>query len=89
MPDNRYPNMSYCMFENTLLAMGQLLDHMNYALDKGPNEVKEFLDDMSKEELTSFRELFNMCREYIKLAEDIESSETDEMYYEEEQKEYD
>lgn len=72
MADSRYPNMSYCMFENTIAAMGQLLEHMREALDGGAPEVHDFITSMSREEKRAFNEMFETCREYMDLAEELE-----------------
>lgn len=58
-----YPNMSYCMFQNTRTAMQQLL----YAMEE---EGGELLADMSRDERRAFDELFGMCQAYTEMAED-------------------
>lgn len=60
-----YPNMSYCMCENTLLALQQVLSAMR---DEGP----QFLIDMNKQELRAFKELFNACEDFLNASEDLE-----------------
>ena len=60
-----YPNMSYCMRENTLLALQQVLSAMR---DEGP----QFLIDMNKQELRAFKELFNACEDFLNATEDLE-----------------
>jgi len=62
---SRYPNMSYCMCENTLLAMQQVLSAME---DNGP----DFLKNLSRQERRSFQELFNACEAFIRAAEESE-----------------
>lgn len=62
---SNYPNMSYCMCENTLLAMKQIVDAMN---DEGPM----FLHDMNREERRAFQALFNMCEDFMSLSEELE-----------------
>lgn len=65
-----YPNMSYCMFQNTLLGMRQLLDAMS-------EDGAELLADMSSEERRAFEELFHACEAYTMQAEELlESEET-------------
>ena len=59
-----YPNMSYCMCSNTLLAMNQIVNEMN---EQGP----QFLNDMGREEKRAFQELFNMCEDFMSLSEEI------------------
>ena len=60
-----YPNMSYCMCENTLLAMNQIVTAMN---EDGP----QFLTEMSREERRAFQSLFNMCEDFMQLSEELQ-----------------
>ena len=60
-----YPNMSYCMCENTLLALRQVLNAME---DQGT----EFTEDMSREERRAFEELFHACEAFMRQAEELE-----------------
>lgn len=64
----RHPNMSYCMFQNTLLAMRQLLN----AMEEGGSEL---FADMSSEERRAFDELFNACEAYQSTAEQMVAEE--------------
>jgi len=69
-----YPNMSYCMCSNTLLAMNQIVNEMN---EQGP----QFLNDMGREEKRAFQALFNMCEDFMSLSEEItEQSENEDEY---------
>ena len=54
----RGPNMSYCAFENTTLAMEQLIDMMEAARDEG---VAKFINGMSRYEADAFRNMYEMC----------------------------
>lgn len=69
-----YPNMSYCMFENTMHAMNQLLGAME-------DEGGALLADMSSEERRAFAQLFNQCESYVEMAqamqEEFEEMEKD------------
>jgi hypothetical protein len=69
MANSRYPNMSYCMMENTQLALDQVLDHMREALDEGPEAVRDFMLDLSQTENRAFRELFQACEQFMQLGE--------------------
>lgn len=62
---SNYPNMSYCMCENTLLAMNQIVNAMN---EEGP----QFLREMSREEKRAFQALFNMCEDFMSLSEELQ-----------------
>jgi hypothetical protein len=61
---SNYPNMSYCMCENTSLAMNQILNAMS------ENE-RDFLADMSREERMAFDHLIEQCKTFIEAAEAI------------------
>lgn len=69
MANNRYPNMSYCMFENTRAAVDQLIEHMAEAQEEGT--VREFISDMSQSERRYMSELFDQCQQFQQLANEI------------------
>ena len=69
---SNYPNMSYCMCENTLLALKQVLDAMQ---DEGPM----FLKEMNRTERRAFEELFGYCESFLTMSEELqEECERDE-----------
>lgn len=61
---NDYPNMSYCMFQNTLGAMAQINEFL-------ANAQGEDVTDISKDELRAMMELFNECESFLNLADDF------------------
>jgi hypothetical protein len=63
---SNYPNMSYCMNENTLLAMRQILNAMQ-------EEGLGFLTDLSRDERRAFGELFNACEDFMNLSEELQA----------------
>ena len=63
---SNYPNMSYCMCENTVLAMRQILNAMN-------EEGVGFLVDMNRDEKRAFQELFNLCEDFLNASEELEA----------------
>ena len=67
-----YPNMSYCMFQNTEAAMAQILDAMRCA----SWGLASFYKDLSREERNSLNALMHACGEYLEaheaLIEDLE-----------------
>ena len=63
---SNYPNMSYCMCNNTLLAMKQVMEAMN---EEGP----QFLRELSRDERRSFDALFSMCEDFMSLSEELQS----------------
>ena len=62
---SNYPNMSYCMCENTLAAMNQVLNAMR---EEGPM----FLQDMNRDERRAFQELFNVCEDFLTASEELQ-----------------
>jgi len=60
-----YPNMSYCMNENTLLALRQIVTAMN---EEGP----QFLRELSRTERRAFEELFSTCEDFMSLSEELQ-----------------
>ena len=59
-----YPNMSYCMCGNTLAAMRQIMQAME-------EEGSDFLKELSTGEHQAFKELFNMCEDFMARAEEL------------------
>ena len=69
---SNYPNMSYCMCENTLLAIKQITEAMEH---EGPM----FLREMNRTERRAFEELFHYCESFLTLSEELqEEVERDE-----------
>jgi len=62
---SNYPNMSYCMFENTQMAMDQLATFLQAA-------DQDDMLDISKTELRAMRELVGYCEQYLRLVEDFD-----------------
>ena len=62
---SNYPNMSYCMNENTLAAMNQIVTAMN---EEGP----AFLTEMSRDEKRAFQQLFSVCEDFMSLSEELQ-----------------
>ena len=69
---SNYPNMSYCMCNNTLAGLNQVLTAMQ---EEGPM----FLRELSRDEMRSFKALFNACEDFLTLSEELqEESEQEE-----------
>lgn len=60
---SNYPNMSYCMCNNTLMALDQILDEMDKKGDV------DFVRDLSQDELRDFNELAFIAKMFAKRAE--------------------
>ncbi len=69
-----YPNMSYCMCENTLSALGQVMEAMR---EEGPM----FLQELNRTEKRAYQELFNMCEAFLSAAEELEDETERESEY--------
>lgn len=70
---SNYPNMSYCMNENTLLALRQVVTAMQ-------EEGVGFLADLSRDERRAFQELFNTCEDFMNLSEELQAEFEREEY---------
>ena len=57
----RGPNMSYCMCENTLGALEQVMEALR---EQGP---EEFFSQMSSYEREAFNNLVSACKEFVEL----------------------
>ena len=62
---SNYPNMSYCMNGNTLLALRQVVEAMN---EEGP----QFLRELSRDERRAFEALFSTCEDFMSLSEELQ-----------------
>ena len=58
-----YPNMSYCMCQNTEAALAQIMDAMDEQGDV------EFVKDLSMDELRSFNEILYIAEQFAQRAE--------------------
>ena len=63
-----YPNMSYCMCNNTLAAMDQLMDAM---------EDVDFIEDLNPDELRAFNELQHVAAMFAKKAQKMLDNQID------------
>lgn len=61
---SNYPNMSYCMFQNTRMAMDQVNEFMIEA------DFDDVLD-MSRDELRAMQELVGYCEQYMDLVNEF------------------
>lgn len=67
---SNYPNMSYCMCENTLMSLQQVLAAME-------DEGRTFTQDMSREESRAYKELFCACEAFVRAAEELDYPDED------------
>ena len=69
------PNMTYCMFENTTLAIDQIVGILSETLDGGPEAIVEFKKGMSREELRYYRYIMDSASKLIESLEMLEEVE--------------
>lgn len=67
-------NMSYCMYENTSIAMDQVLDDLEERVGMlvDPIVYEDEVDDvhrLSKHERWAATRLYDQCREFVRLME--------------------
>jgi|LakMenEpi03Aug12_release.lakeMendotaPanAssembly.Ray.scaffolds.fasta_scaffold640387_2 hypothetical protein len=68
---SNYPNMSYCMFENTVHAMNQVYRDLQEAQDDGisPDDYRKALS--SRQEAEAYDSLKEMCEDIINVLNDM------------------
>jgi hypothetical protein len=70
-------NMSYCMFENTYDDLKDCVMAIEAAMDEGIS-LKEFIREMSREELSSFQSIAAMCSRMIEAYSDMTGMQLNE-----------
>ena len=68
---SNYPNMSYCQFENTMLAMEQVIGTLEA---KGGGALRK----MGRDEQRAMSRLYDLCQSYLCLANDAWDEARDE-----------
>lgn len=64
-----YPNMSYCMFQNTVSAMNQILQVIDDA--KLEDGVVDFFDGLSRQEQRNLQHLYDQCQQFMAEVENM------------------
>jgi len=64
----RGPNMSYCMCENTLLAMEQIMEAMH-------EENYQFLQGLNSHERMCADQLFDLCEQFMTMYHELREKE--------------
>lgn len=59
---SNYPNMSYCMNRNTLMALRQIMDTID-------EDGTEFLHDLTGDESWAFHDLVRACESFVQQAQ--------------------
>lgn len=72
---SNYPNMSYCMMNNTHLGLEQVVEAMQDAQAAG--RAGTFVDSLSKEEARSYQRLVDLANSFMNMAEEFEQAKID------------
>jgi hypothetical protein len=74
---SNYPNMSYCMYENTCAALNQILGSLLEAADDATS-LKDYRAMLSSRcEIDAFESIKELCEEVIAAMQDIDDEEDD------------
>jgi hypothetical protein len=73
-----YPNMSYCMYENTVLALQQILDDLQEAVQNNTSNESYRKGLCSRQEAESFDRIKYMCNCVLSSLEELELCESDD-----------
>lgn len=63
-----YPNMSYCMWQNTYQALKQVAADFEERLQASPNFPEEAPEPLSRDELQAMRSCFDTMRDLLEAA---------------------
>ena len=72
-----YPNMSYCRYQNTKLALQQILGDLEEVNEKGVTYF-EYVDDLSSEERSAMKEIENVFEEIQDILKEMRRASTNE-----------
>ena len=72
---SNYPNMSYCMYENTVAALNQICNDLSDSLDDQVT-IEEYREDLSsRQEAEAFDRIKYMCNCVLSLIENLSNVE--------------
>ena len=72
-----YPNMSYCRYQNTKLALQQILGDLEEVHEEGVTYF-EYVDDLSSEERSAMKEIENVFEEIQDILKEMRRASTNE-----------
>lgn len=75
---SNYPNMSYCMYENTVHALNQICNDLGDALDDQITIEEYRKDRSSRQEAEAFDRIKYMCEDVLRLIENLSNVEDDD-----------
>lgn len=61
---NNYPNMSYCQFENTAVAMEQIMETIDDHIEEF-NSLDNFEDFLSRYELRGYKKILELSERLL------------------------
>jgi len=64
---SNYPNMSYCMCENTLAALQQVVSAMQ-------EQGHDFLEDRTDWDRRAYERLIRTCEQFLECSKDLEDT---------------
>ncbi len=74
---SNYPNMSYCMYENTVQALNQICNDLGDSLDDQVTIEEYRKDRSSRQEAEAFDRIKYMCEDVLRLIENLSNVEED------------
>lgn len=74
---SNYPNMSYCMYENTVAALNQICNDLSDSLDDQVTIEEYRKDRSSRQEAEAFDRIKYMCEDVLRLIENLSNVEED------------
>lgn len=74
---SNYPNMSYCMYQNTKNALQQILGDLEEVHMEGVT-YSEYVDDLSFEERSAMKELVNIFEGIQDILEEMRHTSANE-----------
>lgn len=75
---SNYPNMSYCMYENTVGALNQICYDLSDSLDDCVSIGEYRKARSSRQEAEAFDRIKHMCEDVLRLMEHMSNIEDDE-----------
>ena len=82
---SNYPNMSYCMYENTVGALNQICYDLSDSLDDCVSIGEYRKARSSRQEAEAFDRIKHMCEDVLRLMENMSNIEDDDDEEEEEE----
>lgn len=75
---SNYPNMSYCMYENTVAALNQIYEDLMEESSDGTSIEKYRKGRSSRQEAEAFDNLIHFCHDIIEAYKEMEENDDEE-----------